>query len=312
MKKTVRLGSRGSPLALIQAGEVQKKLFEAHPGLDQTLDIEIVPIRTTGDWKPEHQERTFMEMGGNKGLFTKEIEEALLSGHIDMAVHSMKDVASVLPEKLEIPVVLERLDARDAFIGRDAKTLDDLPIGATVGTSSLRRQSQLLARRPDLNIVPLRGNVDTRLRKLSEGIADATLLAVAGLMRMSATNRISSILDMDVMLPAAAQGIVGVEIRRGDKELQELLAPLNDQSTQLCVIAERELLRILDGSCHTPIGVHAHILDRGNMKLDVLVARADGTSVVRLSETGLAKNAEALGQELGYKLKAQLPLDFFA
>jgi len=312
MIKTVRLGSRGSPLALIQAGEVQKKLFEAHPGLDQKLAIEIVPIRTTGDWRPEHKEKTFMEMGGNKGLFTKEIEEALLSGHIDMAVHSMKDVASVLPDRLEIPVVLERLDARDAFIGHDAKTLDELPIGATVGTSSLRRQSQLLARRPDLRIIPLRGNVDTRLRKLGEGIADATLLAVAGLIRMSATNRISSILDMDVMLPAAAQGIVGIEIRRGDKELMELLAPLNDQQTQLCVTAERELLRILDGSCHTPIGVHAQIIDRGNMKLDVLVARADGTSVVKLSETGLAKNAEALGQELGYKLKAQLPLDFFA
>jgi hydroxymethylbilane synthase len=311
MKKTIRLGTRGSPLALIQAEDVQKRLRAAHPNMGSDTDVEIVPIRTSGDWKPEQKERSFIELGGNKGLFTKEIEEALLTGHIDMAVHSMKDVASNLPDNLEIAAILERFDARDAFIGRTARTLDELPAGSTVGTSSLRRQSQILAHRPDLHIVPLRGNVDTRLKKLADGIADATLLAVAGLMRLGMTNRISSIMEPDAMLPAAAQGAVGIEIRRGDDAMRKLLAPLNCATTASCITAERALLRILDGDCHTPIGVYAR-LHSDQITLNAVVARADGTSVIRLKETSAANQAEALGEKMGATLKGQLPPDFFA
>lgn len=310
MKKIIRLGTRGSPLALIQAEDVKKRLAAAHPNLGS--DIEIVPIRTTGDWKPEQKDRTFIDMGGNKGLFTKEIEETLLSDHIDMAVHSMKDVASVLSDKLEIAALLERLDPRDAFIGREARTLDELPKGATVGTSSLRRQAQLLAYRPDLRVIPLRGNVETRLKKLTDGLADATLLAVAGLTRLSMTNRISSIMEMDIMLPAAAQGVVGIEIRRDDHGMRALLAPLNSAATQSCVTAERALLKVLDGSCETPIGVYGQLIHNNQIVLDVVVARADGTGKIRHTETAPAEEAEPLGIRMGQKLKGQLPKDFFA
>lgn len=312
MKKTIRLGTRGSPLALIQAKEVQKQLTAAHPNMGNDLEIEIVPIRTTGDWNPEQKERSFIELGGNKGLFTKEIEDALLSDHIDMAVHSMKDVASALPDQLEIAALLERLDARDAFIGRTARTVDELPKGATVGTSSLRRQSQLLAHRPDLHVVPLRGNVDTRLKKLADGIADATLLAVAGLQRLGMTNRISSIMEMDVMVPAAAQGAIGIEIRRGDEQMRKWLAPLNSTATTTCITAERALLKVLDGSCHTPIGAYAHIQPNGQVLLQVAVGRANGTGMIRLQDSAPQKEAEELGKKMGHKLKTQLPPDFFA
>jgi len=311
MQKTIRLGTRGSPLALIQAEEVKKRLITAHPEIGRNAVIEIVPIRTTGDWKPEHKERSFIELGGNKGLFTKEIEEALLSSHIDMAVHSMKDVASSLPDNLEIAAILERLDPRDAFIGRQARTLDELPKGATVGTSSLRRQSQLLAHRPDLRIVPLRGNVDTRLKKLADGFADATLLAVAGLMRLDMLDRLSSIMSTDVMLPAAAQGAIGIEIRKDDAAMQEWLKPLNAPDTFICIATERALLKALDGSCHTPIGVFAKIAG-DKIALEVKVARANGTSLFHLTETTPRQDAESFATEIGLKLKAQLPPDIFS
>ncbi len=312
MKKNIRLGTRGSPLALVQAEEVQKKLRAAHPNLGSEAEIEIVPIRTSGDWKPENKERSFIELGGNKGLFTKEIEEALQSGHIDMAVHSMKDVASWLPPGLEIAVVLERIDPRDIFIGRKVRTLDELPSGATVGTSSLRRQAQILARRPDLRVVPLRGNVDTRLKKLSDGIADATLLAVAGMTRLGVTAQISSIMETDIMLPAAAQGAIGIEIRNGDEDMRRLLAPLNDADTHACVNAERALLRVLDGSCQTPIAALARLTAGDRITLDALVARPDGTSLIRLQHSGPVRQAETIGADLGHKFKGMLPADFFA
>lgn len=311
MKKTIRFGTRGSPLALVQAEEVRKKLFATHPDLQSTVEVEIVPIRTAGDWKPEHKEKTFIELGGNKGLFTKEIEDALLTGHIDMAIHSMKDVASWLPDSLDIACVLDREDPRDAFIGREVKTLDELPSGAIVGTSSLRRQSQILARRPDLRVTALRGNVDTRLKKLADGLADATLLAVAGLSRLGLANRISSILEPDIMLPAAAQGTIGIEIRRGDDEIRNLLAPLNSAATAVCVHAERALLKILDGSCHTPVGVLAQIKPNGRVHLDAVVAKPDGTSLIRVHGESAPQDTEKMGIELGHKLKAQLPADFF-
>lgn len=312
MKKTIRLGSRGSPLALIQAEEVRSKLLAATPSLADEAIIEIVPIRTTGDWKPEHKEKSFIELGGNKGLFTKEIEEALESNHIDMAVHSMKDVASVLPDSLTIAAMLERADPRDAFIGTTCHNLDELPQGATIGTSSLRRQSQILARRPDLRVVPLRGNVDTRLKKLAEGIADATLLAVAGLTRLDAKNRISSILEPSVILPAAGQGAIGIEIRRTDNDMLKIVQPLNSAETFLCVQTERALLKVLDGSCHTPIGALARVTGADEITLEAVVGKADGTSLIRLSQTSSHLQAEAMAIALGHTFKGQLPPNFFA
>jgi hydroxymethylbilane synthase len=311
MKKIIRLGSRGSPLALVQAEEIRKCLFAAHPNLHDECDIEIVPIRTAGDWKPEQKERTFIDLGGNKAMFTKEIEEALLSNHIDMAAHSMKDMDSILPQGLEIGAMLSREDPRDAFIASKFRTLDELPSGAVVGTSSLRRKSQIIARRPDLKVVPFRGNVDTRLQKLANGAVDATLLAVAGLKRLGFTKRISSIMEIDIMLPAAAQGAVGVEIRRGDSAMAKLLAPINCVKTSACVTAERTMLRILDGSCETPIAALAKITQDNHIEIEGLVAKPDGSALVRLSHSGPANNPETVGEELGAKLKGKLPADFF-
>jgi hydroxymethylbilane synthase len=312
MKKTIRLGTRGSPLALIQAEEVRKCLCATHPHLAIEADIEIVPIRTTGDWRPEHKDRRFVEMGGNKGLFTKEIEEALLSDYIDMAIHSMKDLASVTPQGLAIGAMLTRGDPRDAFIGRTAQTLAEMPVGAVIGTSSLRRQAQILAQRPDLRVVPLRGNVETRLKKLQDGMADATILAVAGLARLGFDTRISSIFSVAAMLPSAAQGALGVEIRAADDGMRALLAPLNDATTSACVTAERAVMRAIDGTCVTPAGAYATIAPSGQMMIEALVARADGTSLTRLAATGAAADADAIGEMLGYKLRERSPEDVFA
>lgn len=312
MKKILRLGSRGSPLALIQAEEVRKKILQAHPGMANQADIEIVPIVTSGDWRPEHREQSFRELGGNKELFTKEIDEALIHGRIDMAVHSMKDVATVLPEPIVIAANLERVDPRDAFIGRSVRNLDDLPKGAVVGTASLRRQAQLLAYRPDLRVVSMRGNVETRLKKLAEGHADATLLAYAGLTRLGLTDRASSLLSTAIMLPAAAQGALGVATRRDDAEIYDLVRAINVRPTEICVLAERAFLHKLDGSCHTPIGALAVLGSDGRVHLDGLVADAGGASVVRMQGAGAADEAEAIGRDLGARIKATLPADFFA
>ena len=309
MKKIIRLGTRGSPLALTQAEDIRNRLYAAHAGLD--AEIEIVPIRTTGDWKPEHKERRFADMGGNKGLFTKEIEEALAEGYVDLAVHSMKDVASFQPEGLRIAATPERADPRDAFISRIASTLAELPKGAAVGASSLRRQAQILAHRPDLRVVPLRGNVETRLKKLEEGIAGATILAVAGLARLGMETRLSSILPVDVMLPASSQGALGVEIRASDDELRELLARINHQPTFLCVAAERAVMaRLTDRATRQPEPM------RISMRRATASRRPgttpDGVTVTRLSATGNAEDAEKLGADLGEKLRRHLPPSFFA
>lgn len=311
MKKILRLGTRGSPLALIQAEEVRSKLYAMHPALHLEGEIEIVPIRTSGDWRPEQKERTFMEMGGNKGFFTKEIEEALQAGFIDMAVHSMKDVETWLPDRLEIAALLKRGDPRDAFISSKAHTLDELPKGAVVGTSSLRRQAQILARRPDLLVQPLRGNVDTRLRKLAAGEADATLLAMAGLIRLRTTDRVASILETDIMLPSAGQGAIGIEVRKDDRETGQWLDAINCAETACCIRAERAALRILDGSCHTPIGALAQV-QKDRLALEALVAKPDGSEIIRMSKSGRAKDAEKIGAELGEEIKRRLPDDFFA
>lgn len=312
MKKTLRLGTRGSPLALLQAEETRKKLFSTHPGLLETVEIEIVPITTSGDWRPEHREQSFRELGGNKELFTKEIDEALLNGHIDMAVHSMKDVATWLPDRIEIVAISERIDPRDAFIGRDVRRLEDLPKGAVVGTASLRRQAQILAYRSDLRVVSLRGNVETRLKKLADGQADATLLAMAGLTRLGLQDRASSILSTDIMLPAAAQGALGVAARKDDDEMRSLLQAINQPDAAVCVAAERAFLRKLDGSCHTPIGALAHLKSGGRLHLEGVVAEAGGTSVVRMKIDAPAAEAERIGEELGGRIKEALPANFFA
>jgi hydroxymethylbilane synthase len=251
-------------------------------------------------------------MGGNKGLFTKEIEEALLADYIDLAVHSMKDVASTTPLGLDIAAITPRNDPRDAFIGRTAQTLDELKEGAVVGTSSLRRQAQILAYRPDLQVVPLRGNVETRLKKLEDGMADATLLAVAGMARLGVENRISSILPTTVMLPAAAQGALGIEIRTQDELMRKLLQPLNHNVSSLCVTAERAVMRAIGGTCNTPAGAYAVITKEGQLALEAIVARADGRNLMRLAATGPLANAEEIGDMLGQTLRQRSPSDLFA
>ena len=268
--KLLRIGTRGSPLALAQANIVRTKLMAAYPGMP-TPEIEI--IRTTGD---RIQDRPLAEVGG-KGLFTKEIEEALLAGRVDVAVHSMKDAQTRLPDGLVIDCILPREDVRDAFFARDVARLDDLPAGSTVGTSSLRRAAQILARRPDLRIAPLRGNVATRLDKLAAGEVDATLLAVAGLKRLGEAERIQTYLSPEEMLPAVAQGAIGLERRTDDEETATLLAPLNHEESALRVAAERALLAGLDGSCRTPIAGLADI-DGERLRLRALVAMPDGSA----------------------------------
>ncbi len=249
----VRIGTRGSPLALAQARQVAARLAAAH---DLRLDqCELVVIKTTGD---KITDRPLIEAGG-KGLFTKELEEALFSGAIDLAVHSMKDVPAVIPPGLAIVAILEREDPRDAFVSLKYASLADMPAGAIVGTSSPRRRAQVLRARPDLAVVEFRGNVQTRLRKLEEGVADATFLACAGLNRLGLSQHITAVMDPSVMLPAVAQGAIGIEIRAADENTALLLQPLNDDDTSLCVSAERAYLSQLEGSCRTPIAGFAEL-----------------------------------------------------
>jgi hydroxymethylbilane synthase len=296
--KSLRLGTRGSPLALAQAGIVRDALAAAHPDMPRA---EIVVIRTTGD---RVQDRKLDEIGG-KGLFTKEIEEALLAGSIDAAVHSMKDMPTFLPEGLIIDCLLKRADPRDALFARAGHSIAELPQGATIGTSSLRRQAQLLALRPDLKAVTLRGNVETRLGKLAAGAADATLLALAGLQRLGMPREPSAILSVEEMLPAVAQGAIGVETRANDARSRELLRPLDDFATELAVTAERACLAVLDGSCHTPI---AALAEPGNgiLRLRSLIALPDGSAVQRDDRTAPATSlveAVALGRAAGRALR---------
>jgi len=293
MTRPLRIGTRASPLALVQAGMVRDRLAAAHLALAAP---EIVPMRTTGD---AVQDRPLAEIGG-KGLFTKEIEQALLAGAIDLAVHSFKDIETALPDGLVIDCVLERADPRDALIG--AASLGALPAGARLGTSSLRRAAQIRALRPDIAIAPLRGNVDTRLARVAEGHIGATLLAVAGLTRLGRTDAIAAVLEPSEMLPAVAQGAIAIERRAEDAATAALLAPLNHAATLACVTAERALLAALDGSCRTPIGGLA-TLDRGHLMLDALVAAPDGSAVWRTRRAGPVADAAALGTDAGAELR---------
>jgi hydroxymethylbilane synthase len=302
--KVLRLGTRGSPLALAQARMVHGRLAAAH-GLDPK-QIVIEVIRTSGD---QIQDRPLAEVGG-KGLFTKEIEEALAAGHIDLAVHSAKDMPTVLPAGLVLAAFLPREDPRDVFVSRQARTLLALPPGAAVGTASLRRQAMVKRLRPDVRVVPLRGNVETRLRKLDDGIADATVLALAGLKRLGLESAVASILEVDEFLPAVGQGAIAIETRENDAAIRTLLAPINDTDTEIALIAERAFLAVLEGSCRTPIGGHA-MITAGRVRMRGLIIKPDGTQSFEATREGAIKDASALGADAGRELKARAGSDFF-
>jgi len=304
----LRLGTRGSPLALAQAREVRQRLAAAHGDLAPEDAVEIVPIKTTGD---RIQDRTLSEAGG-KGLFTKEIEEALLAGHIDAAVHSMKDVPTWHREGLGIAAILPREDPRDALFCAPGETLATLPPGTVIGTAALRRQAQILLARPDLKVAPLRGNVQTRLRKLAEGQVGATLLALAGLKRLGVADQATEILSPEVMLPAVAQGAIGIEARLDDTRARTYIAALNDPISERRVAAERACLESLDGSCRTPIAALA-LWDGGETKLHLrtLICLPDGTQAHRATCEGAATDAERLGREAGETLRAAAGPAFF-
>jgi hydroxymethylbilane synthase len=303
----LRIGTRGSPLALAQAHETRRRLIAAHAALAEPGAIEICVIKTTGD---KVQDRPLSEIGG-KGLFTKEIEDALLSGAIDLAVHSMKDVPTQLPDGLEISCLLEREDARDVLIASAGSSIATLPKGAVVGSASLRRAAQIKAQRPDLAIVSLRGNVETRIAKVQRGDATATLLALAGLKRLGKDAAATAILSIEEMLPAVAQGAIGIETRQGDSRLAEFLAPLNHAPTLHRVSAERACLAVLEGSCRTPIAAYSEIAG-DQLHLRAMIALPDGSTVHRHAAQAPAGEAAELGAEAGRRLKAMAGPGFLA
>jgi hydroxymethylbilane synthase len=290
------IGTRGSPLALAQTEGVRRALAAACGIAPEAIEIRV--IKTTGD---RVLDRPLAEIGG-KGLFTKEIEDALLDGSLDLAVHSMKDMPTVLPDGLVIDAVPERADPRDVLLSPLAARIADLPPGTVVGTASLRRGAQLLYRRPDLKVVPLRGNVQTRLRKLEEGAIGATLLAAAGLDRLGLGTAGGTLLEPDEMLPAVAQGALAIECREDDLRVRELLARLDHEATRICVTAERAFLATLDGSCRTPIAALA-VLGGGEVRLDGLVARPDGSAAYAERGRAPPEDAADLGAELGTLLR---------
>ena len=293
---TLRIGTRGSALALWQANWVRDRLLAAHPG----LRVELVAIKTRGD---KILDVPLAKVGG-KGLFVKELEEALLAGEVDLAVHSMKDVPAEFPEGLGLAVILERADPRDVLLSVHHPSLAALPHGARVGSSSLRRQSQLLAIRPDLEIIPLRGNVNTRIDKLKSGAFDAIVLAAAGVERLGLTAHVVEYLDPLVVIPANGQGAVGIEIRLDDPRTAGFIAPLDHRDTHRCVAAERAFLATLQGGCQVPIAGIAHIRD-GRLHLRGRVASLDGRELVTLEHDGPPEAPEQLGRRLGEALLTQ-------
>jgi hydroxymethylbilane synthase len=303
----LRLGTRGSALALAQAAEVRARLAAAHPGLAEPGAVETLAIRTSGDAVTD---RPLADLGG-KGLFTKEIDAALLDGRIDLAVHSMKDMESHLAPGIAIAAVLPREDPRDALVAARAARIVDLPKAARVGTSSVRRTAQLLALRPDLQIVPFRGNVNTRLAKFDAGAADAIVLALAGLHRLGVARGDIAVLESAEMLPSAAQGAIAVACRADDTTTRALVAALDDRASHLCVSAERALLAALDGSCRTPIGALARV-DGDRLLLDALVASHDGRALFRAHREGPAPDGAAMGRDAGTELRQRAPAALFA
>jgi len=301
---SLRLGTRGSPLALVQARMVRSRLAAA-TGMKEDR-IALVVIRTSGD---TIQDRPLAEEGG-KGLFTKEIEEALVDGGIDLAVHSAKDMPTVLPEGLILAACLGREDPRDVFISHKARTLSELPKGASLGTASLRRQAIARRTRPDLFVKPLRGNVETRLRKLESGEVDATVLALAGLNRLGLTNHATSIMSADEFLPAVGQGAIGIEARESDIRVREILALIDHADTSLAIDCERAFLAALGGSCNTPIAGHATIAGNA-LQFRGLIARPDGSATLDIAGTGNRKDAAAIGADTGRELKHRAGPRFF-
>jgi len=301
----LRIGTRGSALALAQAHETRDRLMAAHSLPEDAF--EIVVIKTSGD---QIQDRPLSEVGG-KGLFTKEIEEALLDKRIDLAVHSSKDMPTVLPDGLALTAFLPREDVRDAFLSPKAKSLADLPHGAVVGSSSLRRQAMIKRLRPDIDVVMYRGNLQTRLRKLSEGAVDATLLAAAGLRRLGLEAEITSLLDIDTFLPAVGQGAICIESRQDDEATLALLAAIHDKATQIRLDAERAFLAVLDGSCRTPIGGLATI-DGETLSFRGVVLKPDGSEAHEATGSGPLEEAIRIGRSVGEDLKARMGPGFLA
>lgn len=299
-----RIGTRGSPLALAQANEVRDRLARAH-GVDPAR-IAIKVIKTTGD---AILDRPLSEAGG-KGLFTKEIEQALIDQEIDLAVHSAKDVPTFLPDELWLSAWLPREDARDAFISPKAATLAALPSGSVVGTASLRRQAMVLRLRPDLKVVSFRGNVQTRLRKLEEGTADATLLALAGLRRLGLEKVATSIFGVDEFLPAVGQGAIAIESRRDDDRTSAMVAAIGDPDTETALEAERGFLALLDGSCRTPIGGHC-IVAGGQIRFRGQIVSPDGGTSHETSREGARTEAAALGADAARELRRRAGENFF-
>lgn len=296
MSQTLRIATRKSPLAMWQAEHVSRKLRQAHPG----LEVELVGMSTQGD---KILDTPLAKIGG-KGLFVKELEQGMLEGRADIAVHSMKDVPVELPEGLHLAVILEREDPRDAYVSNNYKTLDALPQGATVGTASLRRECQIRERRPDLKIASLRGNVNTRLRKLDEGEFDAIILASAGLKRLGFDKRITDLMDPEDSLPAIGQGAIGIECRSNDPEVNQLLACLHDEETAICVSAERAMNLRLMGGCQVPIAGFA-VLNHDKLYMRGLVGEPDGSHIMRVEMTLPASQAEELGMSVAEELLSQ-------
>jgi hydroxymethylbilane synthase len=300
----LRIGTRGSPLALAQAAMVRAQLAVAHGWAPERIEVRI--IRTTGD---AIRDRPLSELGG-KGLFTKEIEEALVGGDVDIAVHSAKDMPTVLPDGLIIAAVLPREDPRDVFISRKAKALRELPAGAVVGTASLRRQALVKRLRGDLNVVSFRGNVETRLRKLDAGEVDATLLALAGLKRLGLADAATATLDVGEFIPAVGQGIIAIEARAGDAATRNLLAAIDHADSMTALVMERAFLAVLDGSCRTPIAGHATVAN-GRVRFTGLIAKPDGSAAFDTAREGAVSEAAALGADAGGELKRRAGPNFF-
>ncbi|RDE94677.1 hydroxymethylbilane synthase [Aggregatibacter aphrophilus] len=296
LEKTLKIATRQSPLALWQANYVKDSLQQLYPD----LTVELVPMVTKGD---VILDSPLAKIGG-KGLFVKELENALLNKEADIAVHSMKDVPMQFPEGLGLAVICKREDPRDAFVSNSYRTFAELPQGAVVGTSSLRRQCQLKALRPDLDIRSLRGNVGTRLSKLDNGDYDAIILASAGLIRLGLADRIASFIEVEQSLPAAGQGAVGIECRTDDVQVKQLLAPLADAETTCCVLAERAMNNHLQGGCQVPIGGYA-VLQQGQLYLRALVGDVDGSQIIRAEGKSAVENADVLGVQIAEQLLAQ-------
>lgn len=301
------IGTRGSPLALVQAHQVRRELAQIHQVAEDDIVVKI--ISTAGD-RSQISNVSLSEIGG-KGLFSKEIEDQLLAGEIDLAVHSTKDMATTLPDGLVLDVFLPREDIRDAFLSVTAKTLDELPQNAIIGTSSLRRRAQLRRYRPDLQMVEFRGNLGTRIEKLEKGIADATLLAAAGLSRLGQTDRIASFLDPRQFPPAPAQGAIGLERRANDSRVEAIAEVLNHAQTRAEIIAERAMLKVIDGSCRTPIGAFSRQAD-GMLSINGQLLSPDGSQIFDAEISGAASDALKLGSAIGEALLGKAGPDFIA